>query len=299
MGKLIAVANMKGGVGKTTMVVSLAEALAAEDGARVLVVDLDAQANASYCLVGDHQLARLIRDGMTLDAFLIDTAIDRSRHKLVNYIWPHASTVSHLNTLLSIGLLAASTKLRTVERELIYTFTERNMSLRAIEGQIFKLFQKEVVPLTSEYDYIIFDCAPGISAFTEVAVRSADMVIVPTIPDFLSTLGLEAFCNSMWRGPLAREGALPRPKGRPHVLVTRYLQNHKHQNETLAAMRAEAEASDGAFDLFETIIPQLAAVQRALETVDDAPTFRAKWGIAMSSVLANLVREVKEVLHAH
>lgn len=69
--------------------------------------------------------------------------------------------------------------------------------MHAIEGQLWTLFQDDFVPLAAIYDYILFDCAPGISPMTEIAVRGADLVLVTSIPDYLSTYGLDAFVQTI------------------------------------------------------------------------------------------------------
>jgi cellulose biosynthesis protein BcsQ len=153
--------------------------------------------------------------------------------------------------------------------------------------------------LRAKFDYIIFDCAPGISAFTEVAIRLADLVIIPTIPDRLSTLGLMAFCNSVWRYRGKRSSALPKPAGLPYVLVTRK-QHTKQHNLTLERLTAQSKAKDPMFRLFNTHIPQMAKIPDAMDLFPNGnvnfPTYTQKWG-DMAAVMDKLNLELKGALH--
>ncbi|MFG1462861.1 AAA family ATPase [Xanthobacter sp. DSM 24535] len=293
-GRVIAVANMKGGVGKTTTVVMLAEALAA-DGAKVLVIDLDAQANASYCLAGDDLLAELIKDRLTLTSYLTDRLLHQRRRKLSEFVRTQVSDVAHLGQMLNISLVASSVGLRLAEREIIYELADRGFNLHGTEGQVWSVLSGCIAELRQDYDYVILDCAPGISAFTEVAIRLCDVVILPTIPDMLSTLGLEAFCNSLWRGRLAERSSLPKPKRRPVVLVSRRMTNVKHQTATVVGLRAVSGGPDPAFDMMETEIPQAAAIADGLSKA--YPTYRLKWSPPVVAILNGLVTEVKGLFH--
>jgi chromosome partitioning protein len=166
--------------------------------------------------------------------------------------------------------------------------------MKGIEGQTWILFQQEFLPLNLLYDYVIFDCPPGISPLTEVVIRASDLVIVPTIPDFISVFGLNAFCESIWKGP---QSSLPRPKLLPHVLVTRWRKGVRQQDETVERLEAEAEADDAGIYLLNTRIQQAAALAEALAR-DGVPTFRQKYG-QMTFVLDQLVQELKGVLHGN
>lgn len=292
-GHIIAIVNMKGGVGKTSTVVSLSEALAADAHDRVLVIDLDAQANASYSLAGDDLLAELIESGRTIDAYFEDVLINNKKKNIQEYIRKNISDVTHSGKQLNISLLPSSPQLRTVEREIIYIMTERKMSLRGIEGQVLKLFSGLLPDLQKQYRYIIFDCGPGISAFTEVAIKLANLVIVPSIPDFLSNLGLNAFCKSVWNSAQIDQEARPRL---PHVLACRK-RDTPHQNVVYEAMRNEAEASDAGFAMFETVIPETIFMPLALEQVGKSPTFSIKYAHPLRQRLQALVAEVKGKLH--
>lgn len=295
-GKLIAVANMKGGVGKTTTVVMLAEALAA-DGARVLVVDLDPQASVSVCLAGDALLGQMITRGRTLEAYLALKLITRHKPDLSARIQTGVSLTVHKNAPLSLSLLPSGPHLRLVEREILYELTERKFSMHAIDERLWKIFHDDFAPLAADYDYVFFDCAPGISPMTEVAVRAADLVLVASIPDFLSTYGLNAFVETIWRRS-GRQANRIEPRSAPYVLVTRFQAQVRQHQQTLARLQAEARAEDAGFRLLETRIPQAAALADALVPTDGAPpTFSAKYGAHVPTVLIPLVAEVKEILH--
>jgi chromosome partitioning protein len=295
-GKVIAVANMKGGVGKTATVIGLAEALAAR-GAETLVVDLDPQANASICLAGDEFLRTIIESGNTIDGFIEDFFIKRQKDAtLESRIRTNISNVSHLGRQLPLSLLASSSELRLVERDLIFSLTRMGMSLERVVEALYAIIKEQLKATRKSYEYILIDCAPGISVMTEVSIRLANLVIVPTIPDFLSTYGLNSFCSNLWSGPVADRSNLKKPKKPPHVLITRRRPIREHE-KTSARLRAEAGKENATFSVFATEILERAAIAEALGKIDIHPTFSQKWRDGADIMLADLVKEVREVLH--
>jgi chromosome partitioning protein len=294
--KVVAVCNMKGGVGKTTVVVGLAETLAAAgaDGKRldVLVIDLDAQANASYCIAGDDLLDELIVKRRTIDVFLRETFFEGHRRHLADFVRPNASALRSAGKVISLSLISSSAELRYAEREVIYALTKNGIAFEKIESQVRDLVLQEVAALRKKFDVILFDCPPGISIFTEAVLKASDLIIAPVIPDGLSALGLTAFCRRVLAAP-RRPGALKLPwvlanRVQPTRLATRRLQE----------MSLEARQPDAGFRLFNAQIPQSAVLAQAMEYDSDAPTYATKYGAARP-VLQDLAHEMLEVLHAH
>lgn len=153
----IAVYNLKGGVGKTTLAVNLAWSSAVQSSRATLLWDLDPQAAATYLLGGD---------GTAKDAAHAVFAKDVAPRKLIR-----PTAIDRLD------LLPADPSLRTLDR-FFFTLGKRKRLARLIED------------LGKTYDRIILDCPPGLTETSEQVMRAADLIIVPVIPSPLSRRAL-------------------------------------------------------------------------------------------------------------
>ena len=163
--RIIALANQKGGVGKTTTAINLSAALA-ENGQRVLLVDADPQANASSGLGVD------IRD---LQATIYEC--------LVNDINPHEAIVK--TDVDNLHLIPSHIDLVGAEIEML-NLQEREQLLKRVLQQV-----------RDEYDYILIDCSPSLGLITVNALTAADSVIIPVQCEFFALEGIAKLLNTI------------------------------------------------------------------------------------------------------
>jgi chromosome partitioning protein len=161
---VIAVANQKGGVGKTTTVANLGAALQ-EKGYRVLLVDNDPQANLAVSLG--------IPDPEALEPTLGDLLIERAHNK--NQL---AASHAVFATPTGLDLLPSNTRLSAADLVLVGAIG-REMIMRDL-----------LAPLVPEYDFVLIDCLPSLGLLTINALTAADGVLIPVQADYLALQGL-------------------------------------------------------------------------------------------------------------
>jgi chromosome partitioning protein len=167
LGRILAVANQKGGVGKTTTTINLATALAA-CGKRVLLVDLDPQGNASTGLGvqaerRSHNIYHVILGGRPLDAAVIETKVPGM------FVAPS-----------DVDLSAAELELIDVpDRE--------------------RCLQRALADSQAQFDYVLIDCPPALGLLTLNALVAADAVLVPLQAEFYALEGLSHLMRTIKR----------------------------------------------------------------------------------------------------
>jgi chromosome partitioning protein len=189
MRNAITVMNAKGGVGKSTLVLALAETLANDHGKKILVVDSDAQASISHMLLPQGRLEEVQAGERTFVDFLITAVLKQSPAKWQEFV---VTGVSDVDDARSIDLLPSDTHLTLFEREV--SKGEHERELRRTVGLL--LGEARLL-----YDLVLIDSAPGLSVLTESWLREADFYLSPTRPDYISTRGLKFLRQFRARDP--------------------------------------------------------------------------------------------------
>ncbi len=165
MGRIIAVANQKGGVGKTTTTINLSACLA-EKGKKVLTIDIDPQGNTSSGLGVDknnleNTIYELIIGQCTIEECLLKDVFQ------------------------NLSLLPSNVNLAGAEIELI-----------GIEEKEF-ILKKEIEKIKDNYDYLIIDCPPSLNTLTVNAMTTADTILVPIQCEYYALEGLTQLIHTI------------------------------------------------------------------------------------------------------
>ncbi|MGI9410272.1 MAG: ParA family protein [Hyphomicrobiaceae bacterium] len=187
--KSVVIMNAKGGVGKSTLTMALAETLAFHKKKSVLLIDADGQMSLSLMMAPGHELSDRRERELTLVGYFAKSVLDNEHVE-----WPHfvLSHVCDVEDTKGIYLLPGELDLPLLEREI------------AAQGKISqtRAAARTILEEAKQYvDYVLVDCAPGISVTTETWLRECDYHLVPIKPDFLAVSGLEYLRRFRTRNP--------------------------------------------------------------------------------------------------
>lgn len=217
-GKILAIANQKGGVGKTTTSLSLGSALS-RMGRKVLLIDLDPHACATL-----H--AKLYPENIQCSMYEIFQGNDS---RLWEQLWPQV-----INKQILQGMDVAPGSIRLSELEVDYKD-------RADKGSVL---HKSLLPLLHNYDFIVLDCPPHVGILLINALVASDLLIIPIQTDFLALHGLKLLFDTLH----TLNKVLPRPICY-RAVPTMYDKRAKACTRVLELMRKKM-----AMSLFSTII---------------------------------------------
>ncbi len=279
-GKTIAIVNQKGGVGKTTTAFNLGACLA-EQGKKILLVDLDQQGNLTYCMGHDvpDEADKTIAELMQLA--IADEEYDSHDYIFHNPICIQDNEKENKDTKAYVmDYICCNVLMSAVEVSLVNAMSRE---------QILKDILREV---KEEYDYILLDCGPSLGMITINALVASDSVLIPLQAEKFAALGLELLLKNILRVKRRLNPSLD-IEG---ILFVSVPEKYKESKQTVDEVTRKFGDAVGVFDY---VIPRLTEVTKAIRKqipmiYYEDKTTRIKKG---ESIVAGLYRQLaKEVV---
>ena len=269
MGHSIAVMNTKGGVGKSTLVMAVAETLSVMHGKNVLVIDSDSQTSMSHMLMHETSWEQMERQNRTLADFMIIETLGPADAQWTDFV---ARGVSDVEEARSVFLIPSHMELSLFERE---------VSAQRKETELRQVVRKLLDETMRMFDIVLIDCPPGLSLLTECWLREVEYFMPPIKPDYLAVRGLGIL--KKFREDFATQGFAD---------LLGIIINMKDGRIASEEKWHADLAADPANRLFQTHIPRRAYIQRAADFDLGKRTYIAKYpGDAGASIRA-LTKEI-------
>lgn len=282
----VAVANLKGGVGKSTTTLMLADGLAYYYGANVLVVDFDPQANSSQMMLTERGLQMAYEQGKSVISLLNQFASGDTPN-LADLILPNAVTLEELHQAEQrdqrrgwISILPSHPSLRFAEMEVEERLYGQGTRPSELARKLHKHFAEALEPVHSIYDVVIIDTPPYLSPLARAGLMLAETFVTPTLADPVSIWGTKQFSDWMTAN-IAADIAQ-----RNFVVITRF-KNTRYAREAEHELRNIYLKNRQFGPTIPESVQALAAMDRA--DIDSYHTMRGKYGN-----LRNDVRRLSE-----
>jgi chromosome partitioning protein len=286
MGILLAVANRKGGVGKSTITTMLAHGFAATGEQRVLVVDLDTQCNSSMILTGGEKWEWARRNRKTV-ADYFDQKYDRPRLRPDDFILNDVGDIETPAGKLSV--LSGSLDLEDIENAFLHSRARAGQDLPTAEQGVIARFGSMMADLSDEFDVVIFDCPPGLSFSTRAALRLAHKVLVPFRPDYVSSYAVDRISMTIEeRSRLQDVLTIPKEKRR-YISLVNFWRDGAFQRLNYGNVAAS-------HPIMRTAIPEDDGIAEAFEYRGEPLSIDEKYGSAAGVVRALCKEAVDSIL---
>lgn len=262
----ISLINLKGGVGKTTLTVALAEFMAIQHNLKVLIIDLDPQTNATVSLMGEHEWKKQNIKGQTIVQLFRDYLENTHIFSAWEAIVHNVSNIG--GGIPGLDLLPSSLDLIDIQDELIKIPTRGIFSQRPLT-----ILGETLCEDINHYDIVLIDCPPNLGLITQNGLILSQYYLIPVIPDILSTYGIPQIVARVKR--LETEtGVHIEPLG---VVVNHFRKKSPLHTNQLHLLQLNAEKS-GYHQVFSAIIPEATRAANAMDFTLPVRSLHDKYG---------------------